>query len=130
MSTPQPRILCVEDDADTCMLLRVLLGQADYETEYASTLADGLQLARSQAFDLYLLDQWLGDGTGVELCQLIRQFDPQTPIVFFSGLAHERDRARALAAGAQVYLIKPNDIDALASTVTRLLTEAQAPAYV
>ena len=118
------RVLCVEDDADTCALLRIILERLDCEVTCASTPAEGLRLARSRAFDLYLLDQWLGaDGTGVGLCAQIRQFDAQTPIVFFSGMAHESDRERALAAGAQAYLVKPNDIDAVADTVRRLLNE-------
>ena len=98
-----------------------MLGQANYEVDSAKTLAEGLDRARGDGYSLYLLDRRFSDGTGIELCEKIRQFDTRTPIVFFSGLADESDRQRGLAAGAQAYLIKPNDIGKLVDTVVRLI---------
>ena len=129
MFTAKARVLCVEADPDTCVLLSILLGRADYEVECVSTVADALRCARTRRFDLYLLDGWYTDGTGVELCERIRQFDTQTPVMFFSGLARDCDRQQSAAAGARAYLIKPNDIDVLAGTVGRLINE-QVYAYV
>lgn len=45
-------------------------------------MADGLAKAMDGHFDLYLLDYYLPDGTGLELCHLIRAFDSNTPIFF------------------------------------------------
>ena len=120
---PRRRILCVEDDEDTCELITAMLGQASYEVDSAKTVAEGLDRARGDGYSLYLLDRTFSDGTGIELCEKIRQFDAETPIVFFSGLAQESDRARGLVAGAQAYLIKPNDIGVLADTIERLIEE-------
>jgi two-component system, NtrC family, response regulator AtoC len=114
-------ILCVEDDDDTCSMLSALLGRAGYEVRTASGVADGLRLAEGGRFDLYILDNWFADGTGLDLCRRIREFDCATPILFFSGLAQESDRQIGLDAGAQGYLIKPNDLDKLVETVTRLI---------
>jgi DNA-binding response OmpR family regulator len=115
------RILCVDDDPDTCWMLSLMLGNAGYEVKSASGITEGLKLAKSERFDLYLLDRTFADGTGVELCRRIREFDPQTPVVFFSGLAYESDRQLGLEAGAQEYLIKPDDLIRLIDTVQRLL---------
>ncbi|MGH9902656.1 MAG: response regulator transcription factor [Pyrinomonadaceae bacterium] len=124
MRSPRRRVLCAESDDDTCEMLKVLLGHADYEVKSASTVAEALGLAGSERFNLYLLDQRFADGGGLELCEKIRHFDSRTPILFFSALAQETDRQRGMGAGAQAYLIKPNDINQLADTITRLINEA------
>jgi two-component system, OmpR family, alkaline phosphatase synthesis response regulator PhoP len=130
MSATKRRILCVEDDADTCELLSFMLGREDYEITCVRTVAEGLFFARSGFFDLYLLDQRFVDGTGIELCEKIRLSDSHTPVIFFSALSQHGDRERAIAAGATAYLIKPNDIDVLAFAVRRLLSEFAGMAYV
>ena len=129
MRETNPRILCVEANSDTCLLLAVMLGLTSFDVTCVSTAAEGMALARSEPFDLYLLDGLLSDGTGAELCASIREFDPVTPVVFFSALAEERHRREAIAAGATAYLIKPNDLSVLASTVGRLLDEPRSLAF-
>ena len=118
------RVLCIDDNEDTCLMMSVLLGLADYQVATAGTLADGLNLAKSQQFDLYLLDSNLPDGTGLQLCREIRSFDPLTPIVFCSGRAGLEDRQEALRAGAQAYLAKPVEPDVLKETMHWLLHKA------
>jgi len=78
-------------------------------------------LAGSQHFDLYLLDSWLPDGSGLDLCKQIREFDQATPIVFYSAAAYEIDRDQALLSGAQAYLVKPSQPSELCNVVTSLI---------
>ena len=124
-------ILCVEDHGDTCALLEVVLGFAGYKVQTASSMAEGLRLAGRQRFDLYLLDSKLPDGSGVELCRRLREFDPYTPIAFHSGAAYETDRRAAFEAGAQAYLTKPADIDDLVREIAHLIEKPRPrkPAY-
>lgn len=103
------------------MLLGVMLTRAGYEVAAAASVAETLTLARSEVFDLYLLDQTLPDGTGVELCDRLRELAPQTPVVFFSGSEMESERRRGMDAGARAYLIKPNDLDKVVATVGRFV---------
>jgi DNA-binding response OmpR family regulator len=117
------RVLCVEDHEDTCELLRVIL--AAHTLIFAGNFADGLLLAQRRYFDLYLLDNRLPGGSGVELCHRIREFDPHTPILFCSGAAYERDREEALIAGAHAYLVKPIAPSKVEQTVTELLIAAE-----
>jgi two-component system nitrate/nitrite response regulator NarL len=119
MSLTGKRILCVEDHADTCELLRFLL--SDYQVTTVSTLAEALQVAQSEPVDLYLLDWWLPDGTGLELCQQIHAFAPHTPVLFCSANTREAAVPQALAAGARAYLSKPCDPEVLRQTVGQLL---------
>lgn len=116
MPSEKCRVLCVEDDEDTRYLLELLL--CEHEVTTASTADEGLALARCENFDLYVLDYWMG---GLELCRRLRASDPKTPLIFFTAEAHEAERQKALAAGADAYLIKPNDLELLAYRVKQLL---------
>ena len=116
-----PRVLYIEDHEDTRELVTLVLEQKCIEVVTGATIRSGVALAGSQAFDLYLLDSWLPDGSGLELCRKIREFDKETPILFYSAAAYEMDRAEAIRSGAQEYLIKPSHPSELCSLVTSLI---------
>ncbi len=120
------RILCVEDDEATCQMMKVLLGMWNYEVVLANTAADGFSLARSERFDLCLLDTSLPDESGVELCRQICELEEHAPVVFISGHAYEADKKRGLRAGALAYLTKPVSFDLLEKTMARLIGEASS----
>lgn len=116
-----PRVLYIEDHEDTRELVTLVLEQKCFEVVTGSTIKSGVALAGSEKFDLYLLDSWLPDGSGLELCRRIREFDQATPIIFYSAAAYESDRVEAIKSGAQAYLIKPSHPSELCSLVTSLI---------
>lgn len=116
-----PRVLYIEDHEDTRELVTLVLEQNSYEVVTGSTIESGVDLAGSQHFDLYLLDSWLPDGSGLDLCKKIREFDKTTPILFYSAAAYEIDRNEAMSSGAQAYLIKPSAPSELCDLVTLLI---------
>jgi DNA-binding response OmpR family regulator len=116
-------ILCVEDDKDSCDLLRTIFELAHLEVVTAHSVAEGVSWARRRPFDLYLIDSRLPDGTGFQLSRQIRAFEPAAPIVFLSGDAYPADRQEGIRAGAQAYLTKPVDPMLLEHTVLQLLGE-------
>jgi len=118
------RILCVDDNEDTCEILAVAVPEVEFTI--AHTFARGLYFIKRGVFDLYLLDNWLPDGSGIELCRLIRRNDANTPVVFLSAAAYGRDHEEAIAAGATAYIDKPVDIFRLETTVTDLIRQAEA----
>jgi DNA-binding response OmpR family regulator len=120
MSKYRPRILYAEDHADTRELVAFVLTQNGCEIVTVDSYANALLLANAESFDLYILDNWLPDSSGVDLCLRLREMHPKTPILFYSGAAFEADKKRAIASGAQAYLTKPADSDELVSTVLRL----------
>ncbi|MFP5262323.1 MAG: response regulator [Blastocatellia bacterium] len=120
------RILFVDDDLDTCEMMRILLGMAGYEAVSASCVSEGLDLARSGDFDLILLDWHLRDGNGIDLCRMIRAFDGEIPIFFYTGVAYESELKKALKAGAQGCLVKPVDVNDLMRTVSRYSSSKDA----
>ena len=82
-------------------------------------MAEALKMAKDGGFDLSLLDYKLADGSGKELCQRVRRFDSETPILFFSG-SHPMLQQEALSCGAQGYVLKP-DFQGLSRVIKRVL---------
>ena len=116
-----PRVLYIEDHEDTRELVTLVLEQRCFEVVTGATSESGVALAGSQQFDLYLLDSWLPDCSGLDLCRQIREFDKATPILFYSAAAYEIDRDQALNFGAQAYLIKPSQPSELCNMVSSLI---------
>ena len=125
MPTPKFRILCTEDDADTRDLIVLMLGASNCDVVTSASSSESMHLARTQRFDLYLLDNWLSGSSGIELCQELRKLDSKTPILFFSGAAYDEDKRQAQECGAQGYLTKPADGDQLATEVLRLIAASK-----
>jgi DNA-binding response OmpR family regulator len=121
MDTPRARILCTEDDPDTRDVVSLFLSLDGFEVVCANNAQQAIALARNEHFDLYLLDNWMPGLSGDELCRELREFDSTTPVLFYSGAGQEADKAKAMAAGAQGYLVKPAGIEELRSEVVALI---------
>jgi DNA-binding response OmpR family regulator len=117
------RILVVEDNRDSREMVRTLLSESrnDFEVIGVETAAEALALDGHQPFDLYVLDIWLPGMDGLGLCRRLRERGRTQPIIFFSAMVQPTDRKYVLAAGADEFLVKPNDIDNFLPTVSRLL---------
>ena len=120
------QILYTEDNADTRELVSFVLTTSNCKVTLADNNDKALLLARTNQFDLYMIDNWMPGGSGIDLCKKLREFDSNTPILFYSGAAFERDKEQAFASGAQGYLIKPVDNDKLLEVVFRLISGANA----
>ena len=103
----EPHILFVDDNPDICELVQLVLQAAGFRVSTADNTAAALQLAASERFDAVLLDYWMPDVTGIELCRRIRAFDQNTPILLCSGAVTQADKEAAVLAGAQGYVYKP-----------------------
>lgn len=113
-------VLYVEDHDDTRILMTMMLERAGFQVTYAKNGVDCMKLAASgRHFDLYLLDHTFPDASGVTICEEIRKIDPATPILFYSGRALPQEKDVALRAGAQDYLIKPQDLFNVAAHVAK-----------
>jgi DNA-binding response OmpR family regulator len=115
------RILYVDEHAESCELLVLWLKNSGYEVVPVNTVTEGLRQARNGAFAAYILSSWFSDGTGTELCRKIRMFDARTPVIFYSALTRDCDLEAAMNAGAQAYLIKPDDLEKIEPTIRRLI---------
>jgi CheY-like chemotaxis protein len=125
MQARTKRILCADHDLDTCGMIVVLLGMEGYEVKTVTKVCDTLRMARSEQFDLYLLDDRFEDGTGLELLSSLRAFDRETPVIIYSADVRESSRRESLERGAQAFIAKPSDNELVINTVQRLMAEVE-----
>lgn len=126
MAETKARILHVDDHQDTRLMMAALLDEFGYAVMTAGSVAEGLEMAQTMTFDLYLLDVRLPDGTGVELCQNLRALHPAVPILYYSAYGTLADHEAALATCGDAYLRKPVRIAEIESTIAGLLAKARS----
>lgn len=122
---PAPQLLHVEDDAPLRRSVALTLADEGFTVLSAGTGAEALALL-DRAPDLVLTDLGLPDVDGVELCRRVRDRTP-VPLLVLSVQSGPDDVARALAAGADDFLVKPFPADDLARRLRALLA-ADLPA--
>lgn len=102
-------ILIIEDNRDTQILLRYLLG-AEYNLEIVGEFNKAIELAGSSNFDLLLVDINLGEErTGVDLLNILRETEPyrNVPMIAITAYAMPGDYQRFLSIGFDAYISKP-----------------------
>lgn len=118
------RVLFVDDDEDACEILSLLMRSCGIDATCVQSAVEARALIREQRFDLFVLDGWLPGIDGFELCRQIREFDSDTPVLFYSGAAYDTDKQMGLAAGANAYITKP-DVDGLIKTIADLTRQTR-----
>ena len=121
------RVLFVDDDEDAREILRLLMRSCGIDATCAGSAVEAWPLIRGQYFDLFVLDGWLPGIDGFEFCRQIREFDSDTPILFYTGAAYDADKQKGMAAGANAYVTKP-DVDGLITTILDLVAISGVPA--
>jgi two-component system KDP operon response regulator KdpE len=121
-----PRILVVDDEPQIVRGLTIILRPAGYTVESAGTKAEAQALLGSRPPDAVVLDLVLPDGSGVEVCQEVRRFS-RLPILVLSAVGDEREKVRALDAGADDYITKPFGTDELLARLRAVLRRSAEP---
>ena len=124
----RPRVLYVEDDEDSCEMMSILLDISGIDVTYTHGIEMTMKLPDKSEFDLFLIDHWMKDGSGSDLCKKLRSEFPKTPVVFYTGCATLQERKNGMLSGAAAYLVKPYS-DLVAPIVLRLVN-GQDPANV
>ncbi len=116
------KILIVEDDPTVAESLNHLLSRYRYSVDIASDAEAGLEMVAAYDYDLLVLDKGLPGMDGVSLCQRLRAEHQHMPILLLTGQGTEGYRqAEALNAGADDYVMKPFDAEALMARLQALL---------
>jgi two-component system, OmpR family, KDP operon response regulator KdpE len=106
MSAGDARVLVVDDEPQIVRGLKVILQNAGYRVEEATTKKEALDSVSVRPPDAIVLDLILPDGDGVEVVSEIRRWS-QVPVVVLSAIGDEEQKVRALDAGADDYVTKP-----------------------
>src|SRR5690554_5742388 len=104
--TEQKSILIVEDDETLQQTLAYNLRQEGYQVNVARDGYQGLEMARSQAHDLIVLDVMLPGLDGLSVCRILRR-EMDTPIILLTARSSEVDKIIGLDSGADDYITKP-----------------------
>jgi two-component system phosphate regulon response regulator PhoB len=125
----KPQIFLVEDDADITRLMRHHLEAAGYVVRSYLSLAGVLADASKQRPALFLLDIMIPGGSGLALCEQIRQSETlaATPIIFVTAKASESDRVLGFEFGADDYITKPFSPRELVARVRAVLRRFEPP---
>lgn len=122
-----PRILYVDDDAENGeMMSWWIREECGCEIAVAMDGKQAIEMIDREFFDLFLLDYCLPDTTAINLCEKIRSIYPEAPIAVYSALDRDIDKQRALDAGANSYLVKPEQLDEIKPFVDQHLARSNA----
>ncbi|MCC5933442.1 MAG: response regulator transcription factor [Candidatus Cyclonatronum sp.] len=119
------KILVVEDDRDIAKLVRLVLQKQNFETDFAETGTQGLQLALSKEYDCIILDIGLPEIDGLEVCRSVRNHRNNTPILILSAFGELDTKVSGLNYGADDYIEKPFQVQELLARVNALIRRSK-----
>src|SRR5213082_1327233 len=117
-----PSVLIIEDDEDGRRALSKLFARTDWKVFEAADGDSGVELALRNRPEVILCDLLMPKSNGFQVCRTIRQQLQPTKIIVVSGRDYAVDRASALEAGADEFLLKPITWEVLRESIDRLLT--------
>jgi DNA-binding response OmpR family regulator len=120
------RILIVEDNQLSAQALQHLLIGHNYAADIARNSRQGLALLAAFAYGLVILDLRLPDQDGISLCKTLRAQGYTMPIMLLTGTNQVEQKAAALNAGADDYVVKPFNSQELIARVLALLRRGHA----
>ena len=124
----RPLALVVEDEAALLTMLRYNLEKQGFRVEEAGDGQEALTRLSEMTPDIVLLDWMLPSMSGVEVCRQIRR-RPSTrdlPVIMVTARTEDQDTVRALNTGADDYITKPFNVEALVARMRALLRRARA----
>jgi two-component system, OmpR family, phosphate regulon response regulator PhoB len=127
-SLSKPLVLVVEDEAALATMLRYNLEKQGFRVEEAADGQEALTRIAETQPDLVLLDWMLPVMSGIEVCRQIRRRGPtrDLPVIMLTARTEDQDVVRGLNTGADDYITKPFNMDALLARMRALLRRANA----
>lgn len=116
-----PKILIIEDDPQITKILKLNLRLSGHDTDHAGTFQDAWTKISTEHFDLILMDIGLPDGSGLDLCQKVRENGNEVPIVFLSARTDEESVVKGIKNGADDYLRKPFGLEELKVRINKFI---------
>ena len=122
------RLLLIEDDRAMARAIELMLDEAGFEHETASTGEAALEFARTYEFDAILLDLTLPDMHGHDVLKRLRLLRVSTPVLILSGDSDTTTKVSGFGAGADDYVTKPFDKAELLARLHALVRRSQGHA--
>jgi DNA-binding NarL/FixJ family response regulator len=128
LSTHTPKILIIDDDANTTRLLSIMLEQGGYHAVIANSGNEGVALAQQELPDLVLCDVMMPDANGYDVLRALQNHSSTAtiPFIFLTARARQEDVREGMELGADDYLTKPVRANMLLSAISTRLKRHQA----
>jgi CheY-like chemotaxis protein len=109
LDQPRPRILIIDDEESTRLLLARMMSELGADVLLAGTCEQAIRLAEQSAYDIVLLDLLMPGVGGLEILKDIRsgRQNTATPVIVVSVVSDPRTMQECRAAGANAYHVKP-----------------------
>lgn len=114
------KVLVIEDEQQVSSFIKQGLEEQSHEVEVAFDGPLGQRLALSRSYDVIILDIVLPGINGFELCKMIKNQKPSTPILILTTLGTTADKITGFDAGADDYLLKPFEFEELTARIRAL----------
>lgn len=119
-ATKMKKALIIEDEADMCLLLNIMLNGKDVDLEHVKNINAAKEYLQKEQPSVVILDNKLPDGYGVDFISFIKQHYPQIKIIMISGFDASAEDV-ALENGADIFLQKPFTKQQVFDAMMRLL---------
>lgn len=116
-------ILIIEDDERVAHFMKRGLKAEQYEVDVVSDAESGIERGTASPYELIILDLFLPEPSGIEVCQQLRKRNITTPILIITAKDSPEARIQGLSAGADDYLLKPFPFEELVRRIKNLVTQ-------
>jgi len=121
------KVLVVEDEVKVSNFIMRGLEEEGYTVEAAEDGKKGLELIRSKAYDIVLLDLMIPELDGLEVLKEMRRDEIETPVLIITAKSTKEDVIKGLDTGSDDYLTKPFSFDELLARIRALLRRSRKP---
>jgi DNA-binding NtrC family response regulator len=119
------KILIVDDDAEFRLNLTEVLTGAGYRTKSAASTSEAIAKIEAEEFDIILLDFMMPKTNGIDSLLTLRRLRSNAKVIMITAFATVENAVDAIKKGASDYIAKPFKIEALLTTIRRVLEEAR-----
>lgn len=117
--TPQSTVLVIDDEPAHRLMVRVVLGDADFKVLEADNGSSGLATLRARPVDVVLLDMRMPGMSGLDVLQKMHEEGMTTPVIMLTAFGNVSSAVESMKIGAWDYLTKPTDNDELLAVVKK-----------
>jgi PAS domain S-box-containing protein len=121
----QALILVIDDDEFVRSVLSRTLAQANHQVTLAENGEKGVQIFKEGKFDIVLTDLGLPGMSGWEVCRMIKEISPQTPVGMITGWGVEKDRSEVEEYGLDFFISKPFDFNQILNVVSETMASKE-----
>ena len=127
MKKPIAKVLIIDNEPETCRLIKEVLEEAGYSVSVAVSGCAGLLMIKEYEPDLIICDVMMGRDDGIEIAKRIKEDGNTCPLIMMSAYGSQDKLIRALEIGADDFIAKPFSPKNIVPIVTRVLTLSRIP---